>query len=208
MGCFPFCCCFKNIGPQKYVGTATFCNIFKLGISIGSFFLLKTSIIEFALYLNIFELTLTVVNIILLFFVTIFLLNGKIFDKYNKRGKVLCIFAIIFSALMIISKITTSILVLISYRDNKKWLKKEKKKGPSLMDWLLFFIPCGIFFFFVIIHFFMVNYLYKLIKLQSNTSYSEYKKGNFVGEVSIGSDTYIKGPQTFPYNNPSTESSQ
>ena len=50
----------------------------------------------------------------------------------------------------------------------------------------------------------MVNYLYKLIKLHSNTSYSEYKKGNFVGEVSIhGSDTDIKGPQTFPYNNPS-----
>ena len=210
MGCFPFCCCFKKIRPQKFVGTATFCNILKLGISIGSFFLLKTSIVGYTLYLNIVELALTVINIILLFCVTIFLLNGKIFDKYNKRGKVLCGFAIVFSALMIISKITTAILVVISYRDNKKWLKKEKKKGPSLMDWLLFFIPCGIFCLLEIIHFFMVNYLYKLIKLHSNTSYSEYKKGgNLVGEVSIrGSDADIKGPQTFPYNNPSTESSQ
>ena len=172
MGCFPFCCCFKKIGPQKFVGTATFCNIFKLGISIGNFFLLKTSIAEYALYLNIVELALTVINIILLLCVTIFLLNGKIFDKYNKRGKVLCIFAIIFSALMIISKITTSILVVISYGDNEKWLKKEKQKGPSLMDWLLFFIPCGIFCLLEIIHFFMVNYLFILIKLHSNTSYS------------------------------------
>ena len=55
MGCFPFCCCFKNIEPQTYVGTVTFCNVFKLGISIGSFFFLKTSIVEYALYLNIFE---------------------------------------------------------------------------------------------------------------------------------------------------------
>ena len=210
MGCFPFCWCFKNIGPKKYDGTAIFCNIVKLGISIGSFFLIKTSIAEYALYLNIFELALTVVNIILLLFVTIFLLNGKIFDKYNKRGKVLCIIAIIFSALMIISKITTSILVLISYRDNKKWLKKENKKGPSLLDWLLFFIPSGIFCLLEIIHFFVVNYLFKLIKLHSNVSYSEYKKsGQFVGEVSIrGSDTDIKNPQIFPSNNPSTESSQ
>jgi len=210
MGCFPFCCCFKNIGPKKYVGTATFCNIFKLGISIGSFFFLKTSIAQYALYLNIFELALTILNIILLIFVTIFLVNGKIFDKYNKRGKVLCIFAIIFSALMIISKITTSILVLMSYRDSKKWLKKEKKKGPSLIDWLLYFIPSGIFCLLEIIHFFVVNYLFKLIKLHSNVSYSEYKKsGQFVGEVSIrGSDTDIKNPQIFPYNNPSTESSQ
>ena len=75
MGCFPFCCCFKKIGPQKFVGTATFCNILKLGISIGSFFLLKTSIVGYTLYLNIVELALTVINIILLFCVTIFLLN-------------------------------------------------------------------------------------------------------------------------------------
>ena len=187
MGCFPFCCFFKNIGPKKYAGTAIACNIFKLGISIGSFFIIKSSIVEYALYLNILELVFTVVNLILLSFVIFFLVNGKIFDKYNKRGKILCIFAIIFSAIIIMSRIATFVLVMIFYRDNKKWLKKENKKGPS-----------------------MVNYLFKLIKLHSNVSYSEYKKsGQFVGEVSIhGSNNDIKNPQIFPYNNPSTESSQ
>ena len=210
MGCLPFCCCFKNIGPKKYAGTAIFCNIFKLGISIGSFFILKTSIVECALYLNIVELALTVINLILLFFVAFFLASGKIFDKYNKRGKILCIFAIVFSVLIFISRIVTFIFVMINYRDNKKWTKKEKKKGPSMMDWLLFLIPCGVFCLLEIIHFLVVNYLFKLIKLHSNVSYSDYKKsGQFVGEVSIhGSSSDIKNPQIFPYNNPSTESSQ
>lgn len=210
MGCFPFCCFFKNIGPKKYAGTAIACNIFKLGISIGSFFIIKSSIVEYALYLNILELVFTVVNLILLSFVIFILVSGKIFDKYNKRGKILCIFAIIFSAIIIMSRIATFVLVMIFYRDNKKWLKKENKKGPSISDWLLFFIPCGIFCLFEIIHLLVVNYLFKLINLHSNVSYSEYKKsGQFVGEVSIhGSNSDIKNPQIFPYNNPSTESSQ
>ena len=209
MGCFPFCCCFKKIGPKKFAGTAIFCNILKLGIAISSFFLLKFSIVPPALFLNITDLTLTVANIVLLLFVTILLINGKIFDKYNKRGKILCIIAIVFSILIIMSRIATFILVMLNYGNNKKWSKKEKKKRASTLDWLLFFIPCGIFCLLEIIHFLVINYLLKLIKLHSNVSYSEYKKsGQFVGEVSIhGSNTEIKNPQVFPYNNPSTESS-
>ena len=210
MGCFPFCCCFKKIGPKKFAGTAIFCNILKLGISISSFFLFKFSIVPLALFLNIGELAFTFINLVLLFFITIFLVSGKIFDKYNKRGKTLCIFDIIFSALIIMSRIVTVVFVMLNYRDNKKWSKKENKKSASIIDWLLFCIPCGIFCFLEIIHFFVLNYLFKLIKLHSNVSYSEYKKsGQFVGEVSIhGSNSDIKNPQIFPYNNPSTESSQ
>ena len=177
MGCIPFFCCFKKIGPKKFAATAIVCNILKLGISISSFFLLKFSIVAPVLFLNIAELTLTVVNIVLLLFITLFLISGKIFDKYNKRGKILCLVAIIFSALTIMSRIATFILVMLNYRDNQKWLKKEKKRSASTLDWLLFFIPFGIFCVLEIIHFLVVNYLFKLIKLHSNVSYSEYKKG-------------------------------
>ena len=108
------------------------------------------------------------------------------------------------------SRIALFILVMINYRDNEKWFKKEGKKRASSMDWTLFYIPYIYFCAFETIHLLYVNYLYKLIKLHSNVSYNEYKKGGqFVQEVSIrDSNTEIKNPQIFPYNNPSTESSQ
>lgn len=207
MGCFPFCCCFKNIDPKKFAGTTYFCNSLKLAISISSFFIIKFSIVKPVLFLNIAELALTVVNIALLTLITVYILNGKIFASYNKRGKILCILAHLFSGIIIMTRIATFILVILNYRDNKKWSKKENKKSASTMDWLLFLIPCGIYCLLEITHLLAVNYLFKLIKLHSNRSYSEYKKsGQFVGEVSIhGSNSDIKAPQIF---NPSTESSQ
>ena len=205
MGCIPFCCCMKFIGPKKFAFTAIICNVFKIGILIASYFLVRFSVKEPVLFLTIylFELALALVNIIVLCFITIFLINGKIYDKFNKRGKNLCIITIFFSVLIFISIIAANILARIFYG-------KKGKKGPSIIDWLKFNIACAILNLLEIIHFFVLIYLFKLIKLHSNVSYNDYKKsGLFIREVSIHtSNSDIKNPQIFPYNNPSAESSK
>ena len=189
----PFCFCIKYIGPKNFAFTAIACNVLKLGFLIASFFLVKFSFHDHAPILAnyLFELSLTIANIVLIILLIIYLINGSIYDKFNNRGKKFCTFVLVFSGLIFLSIITACILAKVLYGP------KGKKPNAS-NDFLKYGISCLILAFIEIIHFLNMLYLFKLIKLHSNVSYNEYKKsGLFVREVSVQNSADTKNPTIF-----------
>ena len=196
----PFCCCMKNITPKKFSFIALACNITKLILTVIVFFLLEMSAFWTT---KIFELVFSIINLILLIIIIINISNGKIYDKFRQTGKFLCIIILILSILIIIYRLGLLILIILLDKFLKNFLGSNS--SPSITEWLEFIIPTLFIIALEVIQFLSVNYLYKLISINSNISYYEYlQEIRNVGQVSINitNEKTNQNPQFFPYNNP------
>ena len=209
----PFCCCMKNIDAKKYAIIGIVCNGIKLLLSgFGIIFIFSLGVFAFGGFLNIFEIIFTIVNLTLLIILLIKISNGKVFNDFNKTGKVLCMVALILSGIIIALRLLITILGIILYaREARKYnnavkgLEKWGFEKISVGDWILFLVPTLIVTALEIIHFLAVNYLYRLIKIPTNLSYNDYiTKGQSVEQVSVtvANAQINQNPPMFPYNNP------
>ena len=190
----------KNISPKKFAFIALSCYIIKLILTTIVFFLLEMSAF---LITKIIELLFSIINLILLIILIINISNGNIYDKFNKKGKCLCIIILILSILILIYRLGLFILIILLDKFLTKFLGQSS--STSTAEWLEFIIPSLFIIALEVINFLSVNYLYKLIRLNSNISYSEYlQEIRNVGQVSvtITNEKISQNPPIFPYNNP------
>lgn len=205
----------KNWNAKIFAIIGVSCNAFKLLLSIiGIFLFFHFSVIAGGLILNGFELFFTFVNLVLLTILTVITYNGKIIRDSNQAGKILCIIALSLSGLIIVLRIILFILGLVfyirevklynDYMDELEYLGINIYKKISVGDWILLIIPTLIVFIIEIIHFWAVNYLYKLIKIPTDLSYNDYlNNGQNVEQVSNTTTIQVnQNPQGFPFNNP------
>ena len=212
-GCIPFCCCMKNMSAKIFCYIGIGCNVIKLLLSIlGTFLFIKRSVLGFAFISSFFEISFYVVNIAQLIIITIFINNGTIVNEHKTFGLVVCIIALILSGIIIILRLIILIggiiLYAIEVRNYNKYIKPYISTNPyehiSIGSWLLLIIPTLIIIAIEVIHYLAVNYLYKLIKIPTISSYNEYlKSGESVeqGSVTIANTQINQNPQIFPYNN-------
>ena len=195
----PFCCCMKNISPKKFAFIALSCYIIKLVLTTIIFFLSEMSAF---LATKIIELVFSIINLILLIILIINLSNGRIYEKFHKTGKYLCIIILIISILIIIYRLGLFLLIILLDKFLSKFFNSS---STSTEEWLKFIIPSLFIIVLEVVHFISVNYLYKLIRINSNISYNEYlQEIRNVGQVSVTITNEKINPNTpiFPYNNP------
>ena len=207
----------KNIDAKKYAIIGIVCNGIKLLLSgFGMIFIFILSVFVGGAILNIFEIIFTIVNLTLLIILLIKISNGKVFNDFNKTGKVLCMVALILSGIIIVLRLLVTILGIIFYarearrynnavKDLEDWGYDFGFAKISTGDWIFFLVPTLLVTALEIIHFLAVNYLYRLIKIPTNLSYNDYiTKGQSVNQVSVTvTNTQInQNPPMFPYNNP------
>ena len=197
--CIPFCCCTKKINPKKFSIIALICNIIKLILSTTVFALLEMSAF---LLTNIFELIFSIINLVLLMILIINISNGQIYDKFRKSGKYLCIIIIIVSILIVIYRLGLFILLILLDKFLSKYFHSS---SSSTKEWIEFIIPTILIIALEVIQFLSVNYIYKLIRINSNVSYSEYlQELRNVGQISvtINNEKINQNAPIFPFNNP------
>jgi cytochrome b subunit of formate dehydrogenase len=141
--------------------------------------------------------------------ITIYIIKGTAFGEQNSCCKVMCIVLFVLSGIRLFLKIISFILLIIAFTLVDRWIKESRSKGPSAGNWMAFLIPYIIFLIIEVLQLLCVIYIYKLLKLKSNTSYSEYlKNGQSVEQVSV-TVTNAQISQTPPiFPNQNTPSSQ
>ena len=197
--CIPFCCCTKKINPKKFSIIALICNIIKLILTTTVFALLEKSAF---LLTNIFELIFSIINLVLLMILIINISNGQIYDKFRKSGKYLCIIIIIVSILIVIYRLGLFILLILLDKFLSKYFHSS---SSSTKEWIEFIIPTILIIALEVIQFLSVNYIYKLIRINTNVSYSEYlQELRNVGQISvtINNEKINQNAPIFPFNNP------
>lgn len=101
---------------KKYAIIGIVCNRIKLLLSgLGIFLLSNLSVILGGVFLKYFELIFTVASLALLIILLIKISNGKVFNGFNKTGKVLCIVSLILSDIIIVIRLFIIILGIIFY---------------------------------------------------------------------------------------------
>ena len=183
----------KNISPKKFAFIGLCINLIKLILSVTIFFIF----ISLFLITNIVELVFSDLNLIILIIITIKISNREIYGKFHKSGKILCIISLIISIIIIIYRIGLFIIMILVNR----FLSGDISTGKLLA----FNIPTLIIILLEVIQFLWVNYIYKLLRLNSKVSYEEYlKEIRNAGQVSVivSNENIDQNPPAFFYGDP------
>lgn len=185
MCCLPFCCCIKNFSPKVLAIIALVCNIIKLIITSISLFALIWAIVASANALGIIELIFNLVHIINIIIILWKIANKNAFGISNKTVKVLCIVSMVLSGFLLLFGLITLIILIA--------LASEIKKASF---WGIFIVIYILILANEVIHFLAIYYLYRLLDLKADCSYSDYlQKGSPVVQ---NTTVEIKNEQNLP----------
>ena len=179
--CIGFCLCTKKLNSIHYSIIAIVCNIINIAIAITRICLFGLSVTIF-LVSNLVEDIFTITNLVFMIIILIHILKGSAFDKFNKTAKTLCVISMVFSGILLFFLILFIIGVIIIINGFHHLFK-----GNSARAW---FIILAILIFCLvleIIESLAYNYLYRLLKLKTNSNYDEYLKNiqNIISQDSV-----------------------
>lgn len=192
MCCLPFCCCIKNFSPKVLAIIALVCNIIKLIITSISLFALIWAIVASANALGIIELIFNLVHIINIIIILWKIANKNAFGISNKTVKVLCIVSMVLSGFLLLFGLITLIILIA--------LASEIKNASF---WGIFIVIYILILANEVIHFLAIYYLYRLLDLKADCSYSDYlKKGSPVGQNTTVEIKNEQNLHVFPQSTP------
>jgi hypothetical protein len=179
--CIGFCLCTKKLNSKHYSIIAIVCNIINIAIAITRICLFGLSVTIF-LVSNLVDVILTITNLVFMIIILIHILKGSAFDKFNKTAKTLCVISMVFSGILLFFLILFIIGVIIIINAFNNLFK-----GTSTREWFIILIILIFCLVLEILESLAYNYLYRLLKLKTNSNFDEYLKNiqNIISQDSV-----------------------